>query len=421
MEELFNNCVKSLETYIMFKITEEVARIRPALEKKGIAPISLTLGAPTQAPPKYIIDKLKEALDIEKIHTYSSPRGEKYYLEAIAKRMKNRFNVDMDPSCEIFSLIGAKEGLANFIRAIINSTTIEEDKEIIMVPDPGYASYKEMVKVSGGKSYPIPLTKENNYMPNLDEVYKNMVKEGLNPKKLKAIVLNYPSNPLGVTATLDYFKHAVEFAKKHHIFVISDAAYTDLYFDDNDVPPSIFQVDGAKDVAVEFFTLSKPYAITGWRLGWICANKEIIRMFANEKTTIDTGIFKALQKACADILNSKEGDEYIKATNKEYKRKQEIALYGFKDLGWDLSKVNIPKATFYLWLPIPPRYKSSEDFTNDLMYKAGVVFVPGNACGKYGEGFFRISVVCDDETLLKVFERMKKYGFYYEKEGLKTC
>lgn len=420
MKELFNECVKNLETYIMFKIGEEVARIKPELEAKGRPPISLTLGAPVAKPPQYIIDRLKEYLDYDNIHTYSSPRGEKKFLEAIAQRMKNRFGVDMDPTCEIFSLIGAKEGIANLIRAIINSTTVEEDKEIILIPDPGYASYKEMIKVSGGKAYSVPLTFENNYMPDLDEVWENMKKEGYDENKVKAIILNYPNNPLGATCTLEYMEKAVEFARKHKIMLISDAAYTDLYFDENNLPPSVFQVEGAKDVAVEFFTLSKPYAITGWRLGWICGNKEAVKIFGKQKSTIDTGIFKALQLASADVLNSKEGDEYIKKSNAEFKRKMNICLQGFKELNWDFNAFHAPSATFYLWLPIPPRYKSSEEFTNDLMYNSGIILVPGSAFGKYGEGFFRISVVCNDETLYEMFDRMKLDGFYYDKQVI-TC
>ncbi len=416
MKELFNECVKNLETYIMFKIGEEVARIRPELEAKGRTPISLTLGAPVAKPPKYVIDKLKEYLDVDNIHTYSSPRGEKRFLEAVAARMKTRFGVDVDPTCEIFSLIGAKEGIANLIRALINSTTDKDEKEIILIPDPGYASYKEMIKVSGGLAYPMPLTLENNYMPDLEDVWENLLKDGYNEKKVKAVILNYPNNPLGATCTLDYMKKAVEFARKHDILLISDAAYTDLYFDENDVPPSVFQVDGAKDVAVEFFTLSKPYAMTGWRLGWICGNKDVVKFFGKQKSTIDTGIFKALQLASADILTSKEGDEYIKKSNEDFKRKQQICINGFKELGWDTNAFKIPNATFYLWLPIPPRYKTSEEFTNDLMYKSGIILVPGNGFGKYGEGFFRVSAVCEDETLYEMFDRMKKDGFYFERK-----
>ena len=415
MKELFNQYVQSLETYIMFAIGEEVARVTPELEEKGRPPIKLSMGAPVKTPPKFVIDKLKEALDLQGIHTYSKPKGEKFFLEAVAKRMKNRFGVELNPNTEIFSLIGSKEGLANIIRELCNAVPNDADKDIILIPNPGYASYKEMLKVSGGMGYSIPLTMENNYMPDMDEVWENLKKDGYNEKKVKAMIINYPNNPLGATATLDYFKTLVAFCKKHHILLISDAAYTDLYFDKNKVPPSILQVEGAKDIAVEFFSFSKPYAMTGWRLGWICGNEEAVQTFGKLKSTIDSGIFKALQKACAQILNSKEGDDYIEESNLEFKQKQELLLNGLKELGWPIDKINIPDATFYLWLPIPPKYKTSKEFTDDLMYKSGVIAVPGNAFGTYGEGFCRVSIVCDTDSLKEVIKRMKTDGFYFNK------
>lgn len=414
MRKLFNDYVQSLETYIMFKISEEAAALKPGLIEKGRAPISLSMGAPVKNPPQFVIDKLKEALDIKGIHSYSSPKGEAFYLEAVAKRMKNRFGVELDSKSEIFSLIGSKEGIANLIRELINPTKEEFDRDIILIPDPGYASYKEMIKVSGGAAYSIPLTFENNFMPDLDGVWEELKKEGYDQKKVKALIVNYPNNPLGASATLEYFEKVVAFCKKHNILLISDAAYTDMYFDETKLPPSILQVDGAKDIAVEFFSFSKPYAMTGWRLGWICGNKDVISIFGKQKSTIDTGIFKALQKAASEVLNSKEGDEYIKVTNKELKKKQDILVNGLKELGWDVEN-RIPDATFYLWLPVPSRYKTAQDFTNDLMRTSGIVTVPGNAFGKYGEGFFRISVVCADDDLFEVINRMKKDGFYFTK------
>lgn len=412
MKELFNQYVQSLETYIMFQIGEEVARLKPELTQKGRSPISLSMGAPVKNPPQFVIDKLKEALDIEGIHSYSTPKGEAYYLEAIAKRMKSRFGVDLDPKTEIFSLIGSKEGIANLIRELINPTPEEFERDIILIPDPGYASYKEMIKVSGGVGYSVPLTCQNNFMPDMDEVMEQLKKEGYDDKKVKALIINYPNNPLGASATFEYFEKVVAFCKKRNILLISDAAYTDMYFDETKRPPSILQIEGAKDVAVEFFSFSKPYAMTGWRLGWICGNREVISIFGKLKSTLDTGIFKALQKAASEIINSKEGDEYIKEANLGFKKKHDILAKGLKELGWDVDNCK-PDATFYLWLPIPPRYKTSKEFTDDLLTKSGIVVVPGNGFGKYGEGFFRISIVCSDENLYEVIDRMKKDGFNY--------
>ncbi|HNW26366.1 MAG TPA: aminotransferase class I/II-fold pyridoxal phosphate-dependent enzyme [Candidatus Gastranaerophilaceae bacterium] len=413
MKKFFNDYIQTLETYIMFKISEEVARIKPDLISKGRSPIALSLGAPVDNPPQFVIDKLKDALDVEGIHSYSSPKGEAFYLEAVAKRMKERFGVDLESKTEVFSLIGSKEGLANFIRALITAKKDEFERDIILIPDPGYASYKEMIKVSGGVGYSIPLTYENNYMPDMEEVLAQLKKEGYDEKKIKALVINYPNNPLGATATLDYFKKLVEFCKKHNILLISDAAYTDMYFDENDRPHSVLELEGAKDIAVEFFSFSKPYAMTGWRLGWVCGNSEAVSIFGKLKTTIDTGIFKALQKAASEVLNSKEGEEYIKKANAGFKKKQDIFIKGLSELGWDIDNINIPNATFYLWLPIPPRYKTSKEFTDDLMRTSGIIAVPGDGFGKYGEGFFRISIVCSDENIYEVIDRMKKDGFYF--------
>ena len=409
MQEFFNDYVQSLETYIMFRIKETVAKLTPELTAKGRKPITLSMGAPTATPPQFVIDSLKKSLDKAGVHTYSTPKGEIYLREAIAQRMKNRFNVELSPVDEIFSLIGSKEGIANFIRAMINPTTNKEEQDIIMVPDPGYASYKEMIKVSGGSAYAVPLTIENNFMPDLEEVFSNLVKEGYNPKKVKALIINYPNNPLGACATREYLKSVVDFCKRHHILLISDAAYTDMYFEEDKKPLSILEIEGAKDIAVEFFSFSKPYAMTGWRLGWICGNKEAVQIFGKLKSTIDSGIFKALQIAGAEIINSKEGDEYIANANKSFKENQTIFVEGLKELGW--GDFYIPDATFYLWLPIPPRYKSSVEFTDDLLKKSGVVAVPGDAFGDYGKGFFRVSIVCSKDELKEVIRRMKEDGF----------
>ena len=415
MKELFNDYVQSLETYIMFQIKQETQRLTPELTAKGRKPISLSMGAPVKVPPAFVTEKLIDAIRTEGMHTYTTPKGESYLLDAIATRMKNRFGIELDTKTEICSLIGSKEGIANMIRALVNPTTDKEKQDIILIPDPGYASYKEMVKVSGGLAYGVPLTAENNYMPNLDEVATQLEKDGLSMKRVKALIINYPNNPLGAVCTLDYMKHAVAFCKKHNILLMSDAAYVDMVFEGSEPAPSVFEVEGAKDIAVEFFSFSKPYSMTGWRIGWVCGNKEAVGVFAKLKSTIDTGIYKPIQKAAAEILNSKEGDEYIKGANRGFENKQKIVVKGFKELGWDMDKLNPPKATFYLWLPIPPRYKTSKEFTDAVLNKSGVVLVPGSGFGENGEGWFRMSIVAEDEQMLEVIRRLKEDGFYFDK------
>ena len=316
-EKLFNEHVMTLDTYIMFRIKEKQTKLTPELTAKNRTPISLAMGAPTAAPPEFVINKLKECLNEDGIHTYSVPKGEDYLRIAIAQRMKTRFGVDMDPNTEIFSLIGSKEGIANMMRALINPKHEDKEKDIIMVPDPGYASYSQFIKCSGGYAYPVPLKAENNYMPDMEEVIEQLKNEGFDANKIKALIVNYPNNPLGVTATREYLQSVIEFCKKHQILLISDAAYSDLYYGSEEEKPfSIFELNGAKDIAVEFFSFSKPYAMTGWRIGWICGNSAIVQRFGKVKSSIDNGIYKPLQKAAAAILNSKEGDEYIDKMNK---------------------------------------------------------------------------------------------------------
>ena len=414
MKELFNDYVQSLETYIMFQIKQETQRLAPELTAKGRKPISLSMGAPVEPPPQLVNDKLVEAMQGEGMHTYTTPKGEDYFLEAVAQRMKKRFGVDMDTKTEICSLIGSKEGIANMIRALVNPVKEMKNRDIILIPDPGYASYKEMVKVSGGMSYPVPLTVENNYMPDLEEVAKNLEKDGLSMKKVKALIINYPNNPLGAICTKEYLQKSVEFCRKHKILLISDAAYVDLTFEGAPKASSVFEIEGAKDTAVEFFSFSKPYSMTGWRIGWVCGNKEAVGFLSKLKSTIDTGIYKPIQKAAAFILNSKEGDEYIVESNKRFERKQKIVVEGFKELGWPMDKINPPKATFYLWLPIPPKYKTSKEFTDDVLKTSGIVLVPGNGFGENGEGWFRMSIVASEDQMKEVIRRLKEDGFRFE-------
>jgi len=413
VKSLYSDYVKTLETYIMFRIKQRTTELTPELKAKNRTPINLSIGAPIQAPPKFVVDALVNALNEPGVNTYSTPKGELFFLEAVASRMKKRFGVELDPKTEIFSLIGSKEGLANMFRCLVNPTLNEKEQDIILIPDPGYASYAEQIKVIGGKAWPLPLRYDNNFMPCLETAMKEIEHYGFSTSKVKALVINYPNNPLGATATREYLKKVVEFCRARNILLISDAAYCDMYFADQEAPASILEFEGAKDIAIEFHSLSKPYSMTGWRLGWACGNKDAVGILGKMKSTVDTGIFKALQKAGAAVLTSEEGDEYIRQSNEAFRKKQELLVKGFKELGWDVDNLIIPKATFYLWLPIPPRYSSSVEFCNSLLETSGVVVVPGTGFGKYGEGFFRVSISPGEEALREVIERMKKDGFTF--------
>lgn len=413
VKSLYSDYCANMETYIMFRIAARVVELTPELEKKGRAPIKMSIGAPTVEPPKVLLDYFIKTLSEPNIHTYSVPKGEKFLLDAIAQRMKSRFGVDVNPATEVTSVIGSKEGLANMFRAIITPRLDKKEQDIILTPDPGYASYVDAIEVAGGHSYPTPLNLENNYLPDLDVAVENLKKDGFDPARLKAVIINYPSNPIGATAPFSYYEKVVEFVRKHRILVISDVAYSEMYFEGQEAPHSILEVAGAKDLSIEFHSLSKPYAMTGWRIGFAVGNADAVGILAKMKGTMDSGIFRAVQKAAAFALTSPECDAYIKECNKMYAENQKLMVAGFKRLGWPVEELNPPKATFYLWLPIPRNYTSCEKFAADVLEKSGVVLVPGTAFGKTGEGFVRLSLVNPKHELEAVIDRMETDGFLY--------
>ena len=415
VKSLYSDYCANMETYIMFRIAARVVELTPELEKKGLPPIKMSIGAPTVEPPRVLLDHFIKALSEPGIHTYSVPKGEKFFLDAVATRMKKRFGVDINPATEVTSLIGSKEGLANMFRAIITPRPNVKEQDIILTPDPGYASYVDAITVAGGHSYPTPLTLENNYMPDLDQAVENLKRDGFDPARLKAVIINYPSNPIGACAPLNYLEKVVEFARRHKILVISDIAYSEMYFDGQEAPHSILEVPGAKELAIEFHSLSKPYAMTGWRIGFAVGNADAIGILSNIKGTMDSGIFRAVQKAAAFALTSPECDEYIRECNQMYAKNQKIMLEGFRRLGWPIDQMNPPKATFYLWLPIPRRYveQGCEKFASEVLETTGVVLVPGTAFGKTGEGFVRLSIVNPVSELEEVINRLEKGGYLY--------
>jgi len=411
-KSIFNNKVNSMRNYIMFEIKARQIELTPALKAKNRSPIALSMGAPVERVPEFVINKTKEYLDIDNLHTYSTPKGEPRFLEAVKNRMKKRFNVELDEKKEIFSLIGSKEGISNFIRALVNYSDDPEKQEVIWTPAPGYASYSQMIRIAGAKAFEIKLTEENNYMPDLNKVYEEYIQSGLDPKKIKGIIINYPNNPLGCTCDLAYLQHCVDFCNEKGIVLISDNAYCEMYYDENYKPHSALECKGGIDCCVEFYSLSKSYAMTGWRLGYAVGNSVGITMLSRMKSTVDTGIFKVLQYASADLLESEEGQKYIDNQNIMFKNKIQKFVDGLNSLGY---KVKMPKTTFYLWVEIPKRYENAKAFADDLLETSGIVVVPGNAFAPWATRHLRLSVVAKDEDLAEVIERMKTDGFYFEK------
>jgi len=407
---LFNNDIQNMKNYIMFEIKAKQLELTPMLKAKNRTPIALSMGAPVDKIPEFAILKTTEHMNNDSLHTYSTPKGEARFLEGVSTYMKNRFNVEISPKKEAVSLIGSKEGLSNLVRALINPTDDEKKQDVILVPEPGYASYSQMVKIAKGKAYGVKLTKENNYQPNLDEVLAQFTKEGNDPSKIKALIINYPNNPLGCTCEFSYLQHCVDFCNKHNILLISDNAYCEMYFDEKYKPHSALECTNARDCCIEMYSFSKSYAMTGWRLGWACGNELAVSMLSRIKSTVDTGIFKVLQYVGADLLESSEGQKYIDNQNIKFKNKIQKFVDGLNSLGYN---VQMPKATFYLWLEIPERYKDCEEFAADLLETSGIVVVPGTAFDKDAKRYIRISVVANDESLNEVINRMKEDGFHF--------
>jgi len=406
-KEIFNDQLKTMKNYIMFEIKARQAELAPQLKAKNRAPIALSMGAPVEPVADFVKLKTVEYMNNDSLHTYSSPKGEKRFLSACATYMKNRFNVSLDSKSEFCSLIGSKEGICHMIKALVNPL----QGDTILIPAPGYASYTQMIKSSGAISYGIDLNKENDFMPDLYKELEKYKKEGRDVNKIKALIINYPNNPLGCTCTKEYLQHCVDFCNDLDILLISDNAYCDMYYDEKYKPHSALECIGAKDCCIEMYSFSKTYAMTGWRMGWACGNELAVTMLSRMKSTVDSGIFKVLQYAGADILESSEGKRYTIEQNAKFKNKLTKFTKGLQSLGYD---VEMPKATFYLWIKIPERFKDCVDFANQMLEKSGIVIVPGTAFDERATRYCRLSVVASDDDLAEVIRRMKEDGFSYQ-------
>jgi len=399
--------------YIMFRIARKVEQLTPALTAKGRAPLKLSIGAPTIPPPQPILDALAEALTKPGIHMYSTTRGELAFRQAVAQRMAQRFGVTVDAATQTMTVVGSKEGLANFFRGIITPNADPNLQDVLLIPDPGYASYVDSIVAAGGQPYSIPLTADNDYQPNLDDVIQQAIASGIAKERLKALIINYPSNPLGATVPFSYYQHVVEVAQRHGLLIISDNAYADMYFSEAAKPHSIFEVEGAMDCAIEFHSLSKPYAMTGWRLGFAVGPKALIDLLALVKGTVDSGAFKAVQYAAIVALTDPAVEAEIQRNSIElYAALQHRFVEGIQRLGWPVDTMKLPDATFYFWLPVPPRYNGDDvAFADALLETSGVVTVPGTGFGKYGAGFVRLSLVLPQAQQDEVLVRMETDGF----------
>ncbi|MFC1560178.1 LL-diaminopimelate aminotransferase [Candidatus Margulisiibacteriota bacterium] len=365
-----------------------IEKTRNKLLAEGKDLVDLGVGDPDSPTPDFILKDFHKIIDDPKTHDYPPYNGIPEFRASVAKWYKKRFNVDLDPETEVLSLIGSKEGIAHIFYAFI------DPGDVALLTDPGYPVYNTGTILAGGSPYPVPILEENGFLPDLKSIDKKAL------KKAKLLFINYPNNPTAAVATKEFFTEAVEFCKKNDLLLCSDLAYSEVAFD-GFRPMSILEIPGAKDVAIEFHSLSKTYNMTGWRIGMAVGNSEAISALSIIKTNTDSGIFKAIQLAAVTALES-SGDNTAKM-NKIYQKRRDIIVDGLNSLGWDIKK---PKATFYIWAKVPKSY-TSEKFTEELLKKAGVLIVPGSGYGKYGEGYFRMSITLPEKRLEEAISRMR--------------
>ena len=376
--------IKHLPPYLF----AEIDRLKAEQIKKGVDVIDLGVGDPDLPTPNPVIKALQKAAEASENHRYPSYTGMNRFREAAAGWMKKRFGVLLDSLTEVVSLIGSKEGIANFPLAFVNPG------DVVLVPSPGYPPYNSGALFAGGVSYSMPLKRENRFLPDLNAIPADVA------KKAKVMHINYPNNPTAAVAGKEFYKKVIDFAKRNNVIVCSDAAYCEQY--DKEPPVSFLEVEGAREVGIEFHSLSKTYNMTGWRIGFACGNREVIAGLGKVKTNIDSGIFQAVQWAGVAAL---EGDQKcVEEMRSVYRRRRNLMMKGLQALGWDVAS---SAGAFYLWVAIPKGF-DSKGFAMKVLNEAGVVITPGNGFGDGGEGYIRFSLTCEDSRLKEALLRLKK-------------
>ncbi|MDD5746845.1 MAG: LL-diaminopimelate aminotransferase [Candidatus Omnitrophica bacterium] len=377
--------LKKLPPYLFV----EIDRAKRKARQEGKDLIDLGIGDPDTPTPGHIIEALYAAAKDPRNHRYALDAGMLELREEIACWYKERFGISLSAADEILPLIGSKEGIAHIPFAFLNKN------DVSLVPDPAYPAYRNATILAGGKPHIMPLLEKNAFLPELGAVPKTVL------KRAKLLFLNYPNNPTSAVVPQAFLKEAVAFAKKHGIIICFDLAYSEMCFDGY-AAPAILPIRGAKDVAVEFHSLSKTYNMTGWRIGWVCGNKEIVAAVAKIKSNIDSGIFQAIQ--CAGIAALKTDNAFIRNMSQMYKERRDVLVEGLQGMGWNVVPT---KATFYVWAKIPQK-TSSIDFCNHLLQDNGVVATPGVGFGKYGEGYLRFALTQKTEKIREALQRLAR-------------
>jgi len=366
----------------------EIDEMKKKKVEEGVEVIDFGVGDPDMPTPKHIVEAMKKAVEKPENHKYPSYEGMLEFRTAVAEFYKRRKGVNLNTEEEVIALIGSKEGIAHLPLAFVN------DGDYVLVPDPGYPVYYSSTILADGKPYKIPLKKENDFLPNFDEIPSDIA------KKAKIMFLNYPNNPTSAVAEKEFIKSAVDFCIDNNIILAHDFAYGEITFDGYKAK-SFLEVDNAFEVCIEFNSLSKTFNMTGWRIGFAVGNPEILKGLLKVKTNVDSGVFQAVQEA--GIVALRSDDSVIESICSVYQERRDVLVEGLREIG---LKVEKPKATFYVWCEVPEGYTSVE-FTKKLLNEAGILVTPGVGFGEYGEGFVRFALTRDVETIRKAVERLK--------------
>jgi LL-diaminopimelate aminotransferase len=367
----------------------EIDRRKRAALARGVDLIDLGIGDPDIPTPSNIVEKLLESATKPVNHRYPNSSGMPEFRDAVASWYKQRFNVSLDPGKEVVSLIGSKEGIGNMAVAFV------DPGDIVLVSSPCYPVYHIGTAFNGGKNYFLPLKKENHFLPDLESIPSDIAKQA------KILWINYPNNPTAAVADKDFFQRVVDFANRYNVIVCHDAAYTEMGYDGYR-PMSFLEVDGAREVGIEFHSLSKTFNMTGWRVAMAVGNAELVGGLAQAKSNLDSGIFQSIQEAGIEAL--KLGDKIVEPSRKIYQERRDILVDGLRAVGLECDK---PRATFYVWVGVPKGLSSAE-FTAKLLDEAGIVTTPGNGFGEAGEGYVRFTVCVDKTRLKEVAERIRQ-------------
>lgn len=380
----FSDRLKNLPPYLFV----EIDKAKRAALAEGRDIINLGVGDPDQPTHPHIIEAMAKAIQDGNNHHYAFDAGLPELRREIAIWFKRRFNVALDANTEIYPLIGSKEGLAHLPLGIVNPG----DK--VVLTEPAYPAYRPSIEFAGGKIIYIPIKASNDFLPDLAKL------EDL--KDIKMMVVNYPNNPTSAVATKPFYTELIRIAREKNIIIVSDMAYSEVYYD-GEKPPSILEIEGAKDIAIEFHSLSKTYYMTGWRIGWACGNPTLIAALAKVKSNFDSGIFQAIQVAGIAALRSPE--ELIEEMRAVYQERRDLVINGLRAIGW---KIPAPKASFYIWAKLPKGFTSSMETAKVFLDKANIVVTPGNGFGDNGEGYIRMTLTVSKDRLAEAVHRIGK-------------